>query len=155
MGSWLPLKGAQLSIFGGCLLWPKGWTDQDAAWYGGRPRPRRHYVRREPSPSPQKGHGPQFSAHVYCGQTVAHPSYCWALVTITTPPQFGRGNAVTHVTPFCLIVGRMSKKRECDFHKIWGIGRLRTREELIEFCKVTVSAYTAHTVQYSIDVKWK
>ena len=23
---------------------------------------------------------PQFSAHVYCGQTVAHLSYCWALV---------------------------------------------------------------------------
>jgi len=22
----------------------------------------------------------QFSAHVYCGQTVAHLSYCWALV---------------------------------------------------------------------------
>jgi len=25
---------------------------------------------------PQKGHGPQFSSHVYCGQTVAHLSYC-------------------------------------------------------------------------------
>jgi len=25
---------------------------------------------------PQKGHSPQFSAHVYCGQTVAHLSYC-------------------------------------------------------------------------------
>ena len=24
----------------------------------------------------QKGHCPQFSAHVYCGQTVAHLSYC-------------------------------------------------------------------------------
>jgi len=30
---------------------------------------------------PQKGHSPQFSAEVYCGQTVAHISYCWALVT--------------------------------------------------------------------------
>jgi len=26
-----------------------------------------------------KGHSPQFSAHVYCGPTVAHPSYYWAL----------------------------------------------------------------------------
>jgi len=25
---------------------------------------------------PQKGHSPQFSAHVYCGQTVAHLSCC-------------------------------------------------------------------------------
>jgi len=26
--------------------------------------------------------GPHFSAHVYCGQTVAHLSYCWALVIV-------------------------------------------------------------------------
>jgi len=25
---------------------------------------------------PPKGHAPQFSAHVYCGQMVAHLSYC-------------------------------------------------------------------------------
>jgi len=27
------------SIFGPCLLWPNGWMDQDANWYGGKPRP--------------------------------------------------------------------------------------------------------------------
>ena len=27
-------------------------------------------------PPQKKGHGPQFSAHVYCGQRVAHLSYC-------------------------------------------------------------------------------
>jgi len=27
-------------------------------------------------PAPPKGHSPQFSAHVFCGQTVAHLSYC-------------------------------------------------------------------------------
>ena len=32
-----------------------GWMDQDATWYGGRPRPRPHCVRWEPS-SPRKGH---------------------------------------------------------------------------------------------------
>jgi len=32
-------------IFGPCLLWPNGWMDQDATWYGARPRPRRHCVR--------------------------------------------------------------------------------------------------------------
>ena len=31
-------------------------------------------------PAPPNGHNPQLSAHVYCGQTVAHLSYCWALV---------------------------------------------------------------------------
>jgi len=59
-----------------CLLWPNGWTDQDATWYEGRPRPWPHCVRR--GPSPRKGYNPLllFSAHVYCGQTVAHLSYC-------------------------------------------------------------------------------
>ena len=33
------------SIFGPCLLWPNGWLDQDATWYGGRSRTRRYYVR--------------------------------------------------------------------------------------------------------------
>jgi len=45
--------------------------DQDATWYGGRPRPRRHFVRWGLSSPPQNGAEPplQFSAHVYCGQT--------------------------------------------------------------------------------------
>ena len=29
---------------------------------------------------PPKGAQPPFSAHVYCGQTVPHLSYCWTLV---------------------------------------------------------------------------
>jgi len=33
------------------------------------------------SPPPRKGHSsPLFSARVHCGQTIAHVSYCWALV---------------------------------------------------------------------------
>ena len=45
--------------------------DQDATWYGARPRPRRLCIRWGPSPFPQKGAEPpaQFSAHFYCGQT--------------------------------------------------------------------------------------
>jgi len=54
-------------IFGPYLLWPDGWTDEDATWYGSRPWPRPHCIRRGPS-SLQKGHSsPPFSAHVYCG----------------------------------------------------------------------------------------
>jgi len=56
--------------------------NEDITWYGDRPRPRRHCVRWGPS-SPKKGTDPQFSAHVYCGQTVAHLSYCWAVVSAT------------------------------------------------------------------------
>jgi len=40
-----------------------------------------HIVRWEPSRLPKGARTvPKFSAHVYCGQTVAHLSYCWALV---------------------------------------------------------------------------
>jgi len=48
-------------------MWPSGWMDEDATWYGSRPRPRPHCIRRGPS-SALKGHSsPLFSAHVYCG----------------------------------------------------------------------------------------
>ena len=46
----LPLpKGAQPPIFGPYLLWPDGWMDQDATWYGGRPRPRRLVLDLDPA----------------------------------------------------------------------------------------------------------
>jgi len=32
-------------IFGPCLLWPNGWMDEDATWYGSRPQHRPHCVR--------------------------------------------------------------------------------------------------------------
>jgi len=35
--------------FGPCLLRPNGWTDENAAWYGSRLRPRPHCTRRGPS----------------------------------------------------------------------------------------------------------
>jgi len=36
-------------------MWPNGWMDEDATWYGSKPRPMPHCVRRGPS-SPQKKH---------------------------------------------------------------------------------------------------
>jgi len=63
-------KGAQHpALFGPCLFWPNGWMDQDATWYGGRPRPRPHCVRLGlSSPSPKGAQQPPSSAHVYCNQ---------------------------------------------------------------------------------------
>ena len=50
-----PLKGAQdPPLCGPCVLWPKGWMDEDATCYRGRPQPRPHCVRWGPS-SPLKG----------------------------------------------------------------------------------------------------
>ena len=45
-------------IFGPRLLWPNGCMDQDATWYGGRPRSTRHCVRWGPSfPLQKRRHG--------------------------------------------------------------------------------------------------
>jgi len=64
-----PKGGTAPPIFGPCLLWPNRCMDQDATWYGGRPRSGPHSVRWEPISPPPKGAQPsQFSAHVCCGQ---------------------------------------------------------------------------------------
>jgi len=70
--------------------------DQDATWYEGSPRPSAlgpgtghivlHGNPAHPSP-PKKGHSPQFSADVYCCQTVAHLSYCRALIQTVAQKQ--------------------------------------------------------------------
>jgi len=73
-------KRGRTPNFGPCVLWPNGWMNQGATWYEGRSRPRPHCVTWGPSSPSQKGHSPQFAARVYCGQMVAHLSYCWALV---------------------------------------------------------------------------
>jgi len=59
--------------FGPCLLCQNGWMDQDATWYGGRPRPTRHCFRWRPSsPFPKRGTKPRNCRPiVYCGQTAA------------------------------------------------------------------------------------
>ena len=44
-----PLKEHSPPVFGPCPLWPKGWMDEDATWYGSRLWPRPHCVRQGPS----------------------------------------------------------------------------------------------------------
>jgi len=58
--------GGPTPIFGPYLLWLNGWMDQDATWYGGRPRPRRLCVRWESrSPSPKRGVEPPNSRPMF------------------------------------------------------------------------------------------
>ena len=50
-------KGAEPHpIFGRRLSWPNDCMDQDATWYGGRPRPTKHCVRCGPSYPQKKAH---------------------------------------------------------------------------------------------------
>jgi len=66
-----PQKGSRAPIFRLCLLCPNGGMYQDATWYGGGPQPKRHCVKWGPTSPSQKGEqSPQFSTHIYCGQTV-------------------------------------------------------------------------------------
>jgi len=54
------------------VLWPHGWMDQDATWYGGRPRPRRCCMRWGPSFSSEKRH----SSPPLFGQCLLWPNGC-------------------------------------------------------------------------------
>ena len=80
--------------FGPCLLWPNGLMDQDAIWYRGRPRHRPHCVRWVPSSSPKGHRSPQFSAHVYCGQTAG-----WIKMPLVTEVGLGPGDIVLDGDP--------------------------------------------------------
>ena len=66
-----PVLSVCLSVCDVGVLSPNGWMDQNETWHNGRHRPNRHCIRWGPS-STQEGAQPpppQFSAHVYCGQT--------------------------------------------------------------------------------------
>jgi len=63
---------------------------QDATWYGGRSQPRQLCGRWGPSRHlPKQGRSPQFSAHVYCGQTAA-----WIKMPFGTEVKLGSGDIV-------------------------------------------------------------
>ena len=72
------------SIFCPYLLWPNGWMDEVATWYGGKPRPSRRSVRWGRSSS--QGHNPHFSVHVYCGKTAG-----WMKTPLSTVVDLGPG----------------------------------------------------------------
>jgi len=83
-----------LSVCDVCVLWPNGWMDQDETWRGGRPQPRPHYVKWQPSSSPNKGHSPQFSACVCCGQTAG-----WIKMPLGMEVGLGPGDIVLDGDP--------------------------------------------------------
>jgi len=89
-------KGAQPPIFGPYLLRSNASMDQDATWYGGRPRPRRLCVKLSP---PQKGRSPQFSAHVYCGQTAGWITKVLGMEVGLSPGDFVLDGDPAHLSP--------------------------------------------------------
>jgi len=84
MGTQLPpsKNGHSLTgpLFGPCLLWPNSCMDQEYKMPLGTQvglGPGHIVLHGDPAPPKE---APQFLVHVYCGQTVDHLSYCWALV---------------------------------------------------------------------------
>jgi len=78
-------KGAQPPIFGQCPLWPNGWMDEDATWYGSRSRPRPQAQAQatldgDPAHPAKRAQQPPSFWPMSIVATVAHLSYCWALV---------------------------------------------------------------------------
>jgi len=56
-------------------MWPNGWMDEDASWYGSRPRPRPHCTRRGPS-SRERGTAAPYFRTMSIVAMIAHLSYC-------------------------------------------------------------------------------
>jgi len=75
-----PEKRPQLPypIFGPCLLWPNGWMDEDAAWYGNRPCPGHTVLDGDGPSSAAKGAQQPTSllGPMSIVATIAHLSYC-------------------------------------------------------------------------------
>jgi len=84
------------------VLWPNGWMDQDATWYGGKPRPRPYCVRWGPA-SHGKGHSsPHFwpmsivakrspisvTAEVLFSANIENVSICITVVLRDETPMF-------------------------------------------------------------------
>jgi len=100
-------------IFGPCLLWPNGWMDEDATWYGSRPRPRPHCVRRGLSSPCERGTAaPHFSARVYCDH--GRPSQlllssCLIYISVFCPVRYRLGCIYTAVAIlFCSTLSFMT-----------------------------------------------
>jgi len=87
-------KGAQPPIFGSCLSWSMaGWIKMPLGMEVGLSAD--HIVLEgDPAPLPQNGHSPQFSAHVYCGQTAG-----WMKMPLGTMVGLGPGNTVLDADP--------------------------------------------------------
>jgi len=79
-----------------CLLCTNGWVHHDPTWYIDRPQPRGTWCSMGTQPLPKKGAAPppQFSAHVYCGQTDG-----WIKMAIGTEVGLGPGHLVLDGEP--------------------------------------------------------
>jgi len=80
MGTQRPQKGHSPN-FPSMFIVAKRLAGSRSTWYKGRPRPRRRCVRWGPSSPPERGTAAPPLSSPLCSGTVAHLSWCWALVS--------------------------------------------------------------------------
>ena len=126
--------------FGPCLLWPNGWMDEDATWYGSRPRPMPHYTRRGPSSRERDTVAPLLSAHVYCGHgrpsqlllsscTNGHPKIHTYRLRLAHKQHLLR--IVTSSANFCSLAAGMETVSYCRRRNIWKLNIFRIFEDRV------------------------
>ena len=123
---WDPFASPQRGtapIFGPYLLRPNGLMDQDATWYGSRPRPRRLCVRwGSRSPCRKKGRSlPNFRPHVYCGQTAGWIKLALGMEVGLSPGDFvldgdpapcrQKGGGAPNFRPMSIVAKRLHRSR--------------------------------------------
>jgi len=82
-----------LSVLSVTLMYcgQNGWMDRDETWHAGRPRPWSHCFTWGPSSLSHRGHSPQFSAHIGCGQMAG-----WIKMPLGMEVGLGPGDFVLH-----------------------------------------------------------
>ena len=136
----LPLpKGAELPVFGRCLLWPSGWMDQDCTWHGGGPRSRPHCARWGPNcPPPKRGTPPIF------GPCLLWPNGC---VYQDTTWYGGRPQTRRHC---------YDNMRICKFIALWTANVYSAKCEMsASACSHSIPNVDSSMTNFTFIVEWK
>ena len=131
-----------------CLLWPNGWMDQEATWYGDWLRPRRHCVRWGPS-SPEKGGttAPTFRP-MYCGQTTG-----WIKMPLGTEAGLGPGHIVLDGDP-ALPLPPKGAQQPASFRSMCIVAKLSPISAAAELLFIVVNRASPMLGNFSLNNQW-
>ena len=139
MGTQLPSpKVAQPPIFGQYPLWPNGWIDQDATWYGGKHQPGQRCVR--------WGRSIQFLVDVYRGQTAG-----WMKTPLGREVDLDPGHIVLHRDPAPIAKGAQHPPLYGPC-LLWQQSPISATAELL--FKLHVNRVLMHIVKYRDSLPW-
>ena len=114
-----------------------GWMDEDAAWYGSRPRPMSHCTTWGPSFCERCTAAPLFSAHVYCGhgrpsQLLLSSCYLFQLPALHIC-YLRQGYCFRRFSLCVCMLVTFCKNCQTDLHDIFREGWQWASEQMIKF----------------------